>query len=100
MNMNFDFWAHNPTEDEAVDIWGDCLPVWREPLATGEKAHDWNASAIACLYALRRDTDTAMQYAQSISDDELKSDALRMIEKPMIFDPIEGAIPLSSKEHS
>ncbi|MEW6381465.1 MAG: hypothetical protein AB1611_17945 [bacterium] len=98
--LNFDFWAHNPTKDESVDLWGDLLPVEGQPIATGERARDFNAHAIACLYSLRRDTDIARQYALAISDKDLKSSALKFIENPFVFDPIKGAIPLSEKASS
>jgi len=98
-DLIFDFWAHNPTDDEIVNIWGDTILVVRgKPLTTGENAHDFTAHTIARLYALRRDKITAQQYARAINDERLRAIAFNFIENPTIFDPIKGSIPLAEEQ--
>ncbi|MCL6582885.1 MAG: hypothetical protein K6U11_04530 [bacterium] len=98
-DLIFDFWAHNPTWDEMIKMWGDAVPVvWGEPLTTGENARDVTAHTIACLYALRRDKIKAQQYARAINDEKWRADAFKFIENPTVFDPIKGLIPLAEEQ--
>jgi hypothetical protein len=86
----FDFWAHKPTEDELINLCGDCLPTPEQPRGT----KDQEAHSIAALYTLRGKIDLARQYAESIVNPEERKWALDFIENPRVFDPVQGSIPL------
>lgn len=127
-DLVFDFWAHNPTNKELVALCGDLIPVkgqepepfdfWERhaneddliPLAgvvlpergltKQQILHDANASDISALYAIRGNKELALRYAQTIHDKLERKLALEFIENPMVYNPIHGAVPLSSKDSS